>query len=145
VELLVDRDGYVSGGKSVDLSPAVFASSGGDIRLNAAVTAVNPSTAVPVQYQLHQNYPNPFNPSTTIGFDMPVAGVARVTIYNLLGQEVVTLLNSSLQAGRNRVVWNGKDRVGNVVAGGIYFVRFTAFSANGSEQFSQIRKMVLLK
>jgi Carboxypeptidase regulatory-like domain/FlgD Ig-like domain len=145
VELYVDRDGYVSGGKSVDLSPAEFAAIAGDIRLTAAVTTVSPSPVAPTQYQLHQNYPNPFNPSTTIGFDMPVAGAARVAIYNLLGQEVVTLINSSLQAGRNRVVWNGKDRAGNAVAGGIYFVRFTALSANGSEQFSQIRKMVLLK
>jgi len=94
---------------------------------------------------LHQNFPNPFNPSTTITFDMADAGVGRLVIYNLLGQEVVTLCDKPVSAGRFVASWNGKDKLGNAVATGIYLVRFTASDAAGGQKFSQMKKMLLLK
>jgi len=100
---------------------------------------------MPQAYKLHQNYPNPFNPSTTITFDMPDAGAARLVIYNLLGQEVVTLYNKPVSAGRFVVSWNGKDNLGRFMATGIYLVQFTASDAAGGKRFSQMKKMLLVK
>ncbi|MDD4309130.1 MAG: T9SS type A sorting domain-containing protein [Candidatus Cloacimonetes bacterium] len=69
------------------------------------------------------NYPNPFNPSTTIAFSLPVAGIATLEIYNLKGQKVRQLLNSTLPSGSHKAVWDGINDLGNPVSSGIYFYR----------------------
>lgn len=88
---------------------------------------------------LQQNYPNPFNPTTTIDFDMPVQGNARLEIYNVKGQLVKTLVNSDLSSGRHSYVWNGTDESGAGVSSGIYLYRLSG------EGWSQTRKMMLMK
>ncbi|MDP2172832.1 MAG: FlgD immunoglobulin-like domain containing protein [Candidatus Cloacimonadaceae bacterium] len=92
-----------------------------------------------ISNMLLQNYPNPFNPETTISFDMPASGNANLSIYNVKGQLVRTLVNETRPFGRNSVVWNGKDKSGNAVSSGIYFYRL---SANGR---SERKKMMLMK
>ncbi|MCG3120646.1 MAG: hypothetical protein ALAOOOJD_03427 [bacterium] len=67
------------------------------------VTGVDETPTVPAAFALYQNYPNPFNPSTTILFDLPKPGTPRLTVYDALGQEVVTLLNEPKPAGRHEV------------------------------------------
>lgn len=74
--------------------------------------------AVPREFNLSQNYPNPFNPSTTIQFSLPEKGVAKLRVYNLLGQEVAVLFNGFAAAGQHDVVFNA-DRF----ASGVYFAR----------------------
>jgi hypothetical protein len=144
--LTFDRDGYVSAQRSLSTSSIDRTLQIGDLRMNAAVTVVNPPAGTaPEEYLLHQNYPNPFNPSTTITFDMPAAGIAGVTVFNMLGQEIVTLVDGAVPAGRNQTVWNGIDRKGNPVAGGIYFVKFSVPGQDGSGSHTQVRKMTLLK
>ena len=69
------------------------------------------------------NYPNPFNPSTTIAFSLPVAGIATLEIYNLKGQKVRQLLNSTLPSGSHKAVWDGINDLGQPVSSGIYFFR----------------------
>jgi len=98
-----------------------------------------PTAELPSTYSLAQNYPNPFNPSTVIEFTVPVRGDVRVSVYNLLGQRVATLVNQPMSPGTYRTDWNGRDEAGNPVASGIYFYRLEA------EQFLKTRKMILLK
>jgi hypothetical protein len=93
----------------------------------------------PKAFDLKQNYPNPFNPSTTIAFDLPRHSHAKLVVYNLLGEQVATLLDRDLPAGLHRVTWDGTDATGRTVASGVYFYRVV------TEAGSQTRKMVLMK
>ncbi len=100
----------------------------------------NDDPAVPnVTYMLHQNYPNPFNPETTISFDMPKAGFANLSIYNVKGQLIKNLINENLDFGRHSVVWNGTDNNGKPVTSGLYLYRLTT---NG---VTETKKMMLMK
>ena len=95
--------------------------------------------ALPKSFELAQNYPNPFNPTTKIGFSLPHRSAAQVSVYNTLGQLVVTLYDGELSAGTHEIVWDSRDRSGNLVSSGMYFYRLKASG------FVQTRKMVLLK
>lgn len=89
--------------------------------------------------RLEQNHPNPFNPSTTIRYYLPDQLPTRLEIYDVAGRRIVCLIDKMQGRGSYRAEWNGKDRLGNSVASGIYFCRLSA----GRETLS--RKMVLLK
>jgi hypothetical protein len=80
-----------------------------------------PSNAA--SYHLEQNYPNPFNPSTTIAFSLKEAGEAHLTVYNLQGQVVRTLVARNLSAGQHRVVWDGKNDAQQLAPSGVYLYR----------------------
>jgi hypothetical protein len=91
-------------------------------------------------HSLQQNYPNPFNPTTTIKFSVATDNQAtELTIYNLKGQKVKTLVNDQLAAGLHSVTWNGKDSNNNNVASGVYF-----YKLSNAEQ-TETRKMILMK
>jgi parallel beta-helix repeat protein len=90
-------------------------------------------------FQLSQNYPNPFNPQTIIEYTLPKSCWVKLTIHNILGQTVRTLIDRYETKGTNRVLWDGKDKVGNAVASGIYFCRLQA------GDFSETKKMLLLR
>jgi hypothetical protein len=89
---------------------------------------------VPSSFRLEQNYPNPFNPVTEILFDIPEETFVKLTVMNLIGQEVELLSNSKLSAGRYSADWDASD-----YPSGIYFYRLEAGS------FSQTKKMILVK
>lgn len=97
-------------------------------------TAVRRINEIPAGYSLNQNYPNPFNPSTTIKFEVAKTGFVSLTVYNLLGREVATLINENLSAG----VYSTEFKAGNF-ASGIYFYRLS--TSNGSI----VKKMTLMK
>jgi len=86
------------------------------------VTSVESSDdkSIPTEFILSQNYPNPFNPSTSIEFSVPVNSDVTLTIYNLLGQVVTTLVNEEVSAGHYSTVWNGADDNGFQVSSGVY-------------------------
>ena len=94
---------------------------------------------LPDRFGLEQNMPNPFNPSTAIGYQLPEAGMVRLAIYNLIGQEVRVLVNERRNAGSFAATWDGTDAVGRRVASGIYLYRIQAGS------FSATKRMLLLK
>lgn len=94
---------------------------------------------LPSGYKLLQNYPNPFNPTTAIKFQVPENSVVTLKIVDCLGREIISLLNEEKPAGSYTVMWNGKDKKGTVMPGGIYFYCFSAGS------YSEVRKMSLLK
>ncbi len=100
--------------------------------------AENPST-IPDKFELKQNYPNPFNPTTTIAFGLPKHSDAKLTIFNLLGQEVRTMSFRGLAAGYHTVEWDGTNDQGYRVESGIYFYQLRAGN------FVQTKKMVMLK
>jgi hypothetical protein len=94
---------------------------------------------LPRQFALHQNFPNPFNPVTEIQFDLPEQGQVTLTIYNLAGRRVRTLISGEMKAGYHSVVWNGLSDSGKPAASGIYFYSLEA------KNFHATKKMVLLK
>jgi hypothetical protein len=97
------------------------------------------STEVPQAFRLEQNYPNPFNPSTQIAFALPVSGKVTIKVYDILGQEVRTLVNDYRDAGYKSVVWDGKNESGLFVSSGTYLYRMVA------ERFMKSGKMQLAK
>jgi hypothetical protein len=93
----------------------------------------------PASFALEQNYPNPFNPSTSIMFSLPFPSKVSLTVFNLLGEEVATLVSGTLPSGIHTAVWDGTNQGGHSVASGIYIYRLEA----GSQMSS--RKMLLIK
>ncbi|NOZ03259.1 MAG: T9SS type A sorting domain-containing protein [FCB group bacterium] len=96
-----------------------------DLRIvkETSVAIVNEPTGVLSGYSLAPNYPNPFNPRTTIEYRLPARESIDLSIYNLRGERVRTLVTGSKPAGTHRVVWDGQNDRGNPVASGIYFYR----------------------
>ena len=95
---------------------------------------VKTGIGVPEEFVLTQNYPNPFNPETAIDFGIPDDGHVRISVYNLLGQEVGMLMDAELEAGYYNVPWDASDQ-----PTGVYFYRIVAGG------FSAMRKMILMK
>ncbi|MFQ5637572.1 MAG: DUF5666 domain-containing protein [bacterium] len=121
---------------------------GTKIKIQGTVTSVNlPSQQEnperPEDFALLQNYPNPFNPSTTIAFRIsgknPGTIKTTLTIFNLLGQTVRTLVDAPLSVGSHQMQWDGKDAFGSPVGSGMYLYRLTS----GTE--SVTRRMVLMR
>lgn len=99
----------------------------------------NSNTEVIESAALSTNYPNPFNPKTTIKYEIPQAGKVELTVYNIKGQEINTLIKEHKSAGNHQVVWNGKDSNGKKVASGTYLYRVKV----GGKEIT--KKMVLIK
>ncbi|MBN2093428.1 T9SS type A sorting domain-containing protein, partial [candidate division KSB1 bacterium] len=103
------------------------------------IAGENQEELLPEENQLSFNYPNPFNPVTTIKFSLAQAGMTELTIYNVMGQPVRTLLNREMQAGLHEMNWDGRDEQGEMLSGGVYFYQIK------TRGYSETRKMVLLK
>jgi len=95
--------------------------------------------AGPDQFLLSQNFPNPFNPNTYIQYNLPSDCHVTLSIHNILGQTVATLLDENQSAGSRRVMWDGRSDAGDVLPSGIYFYRLNACG------FSQVKKMIMLR
>lgn len=106
---------------------------GGNETIHQMTCSVTPNT-MPTDYALEQNYPNPFNPSTEISYAIPAETHVTLKVYNLLGQEVASLVDQVEQAGRHTVSWNAGDN-----ASGVYFYSLQ------TENFSATKKMVFMK
>ena len=108
----------------------------------ATVTSLrNPDMPeVSTGFSLYANYPNPFNPTTTISYALPVRGKVKLAIYNLLGQQIRTLVNAEQPAGVHQVQWDGRNDAGKQVSSGIYFYQLKA-----GNSFLETKKMVLLR
>ena len=107
------------------------------------LSSISASTAIAINveqvtlnttYRLEQNYPNPFNPSTTINYELPITNYVELSIYNVLGQKVATLVDKKQAAGRYQVEWNA-----GAFASGVYYYRLS------SEAFVETKKLILLK
>ena len=96
--------------------------------------------STPTEFALHRNYPNPFNPHTSIPYDLAEGGDVVLRIYNLLGQEVRTLVRERQAPGRYTVPWNGSDNRGVPVSSGIYFYQITVTGG-----FQDARRLILIR
>ena len=94
---------------------------------------------MPDQFKIHQNYPNPFNPVTTLRYDLPEADLVNITIYDMLGREVKTLINQTQDAGYRSVIWDATNDYGKPVSAGIYLYQIHA------GEYITTKKMVMLK
>ena len=94
---------------------------------------------MPTTFAIDQNFPNPFNPTTTMNYQLPQASDVRITIYNVLGQKVRTLLNTRMDAGYHNVVWDGLNDNGARMASGLYMYKFEAGT------YVQVQKMLMMK
>ncbi len=104
------------------------------------VTAVdNSGNTIPAEFSVSQNYPNPFNPSTIIKYALPKESFVSIKIYNILGQEVKTLVNEDKTAGTYNVQWNGENNFGESVSSGAYIYRVVA------GEKVETKKMILLR
>ncbi len=102
---------------------------------NISLLKISKQESLPTTYNLAQNYPNPFNPSTTIEFSLPEnVNNVNLTIYNILGEKITELVNTSLEAGRYSYKWDAKN-----AATGLYIYELR------TEKFVSIKKMLLLK
>jgi hypothetical protein len=116
-----DNDVYVVGGNTARINQTI-------------VSLVNEEGIVPEGYTLKQNYPNPFNPLTTISFSIPSSAFTSLKVYDILGNEVATLLNEEKQAGNYEIQFDA-----SALKSGVYLYRLNAGN------FSEMKKMILLK
>ncbi|GEM_PF-1665283 len=108
---------------------------------NLSVTGVSDPTGLPAEFGLSQNYPNPFNPVTTIRYQLPVESSVKLTVYSLIGQRILTLVDGVQSAGYKTAQFDA----GNL-PNGVYYYRLEATSTSGDRtSFSQVRKMTLVK
>jgi len=111
-----------------------------NFRLSQAVTtSVERTEDLPISFGLEQNYPNPFNPGTNISFQLPKGSEVTLTIYNVLGQPVRTLVQEQRPAGVHVIAWDGRNDNGEQMASGVYHYRLQA------ESFAETKKMLLIK
>jgi hypothetical protein len=103
------------------------------------VGTITENNRTPKSYALYQNYPNPFNPSTIIRFDITGKSHVSLKVFNILGQEVRTLINSVVSPGEKSVSWDGRDNSGATVTSGIYI-----YSINAGD-YRESKKMIFLK
>jgi len=96
--------------------------------------------SIPGDFRLSQNYPNPFNPSSKIEFTTPISAEVKLNVYNLLGEELVTLYREYTKPGTYTVKWNGRDVDGHLAPSGVYMYRVQVGS-----NFHQVKKMVLVR
>ncbi|SVD30817.1 uncharacterized protein METZ01_LOCUS383671, partial [marine metagenome] len=94
---------------------------------------------LPKELILHQNYPNPFNPITLIHYDLPEDRFVNITVYDMMGRLVKTLVNSSQTAGYKDIQWNATNHRNEPLSAGLYLYTIQA------EDFIETRKMILLK
>ena len=113
-------------------------SQAGEFVLSNTLLSID-SGIIPGVFALHQNYPNPFNPVTSLRYDLPEDGLVNITIYDMMGRIVKTLVNSSQTAGYKSISWNAANDRNESVSAGLYLYTIQA------GEFRQTKKMVLLK
>jgi len=107
--------------------------------ISVTVVVVTDKSLLPDAFSLSQNYSNPFNSETVIEYTLPENCHVELTIYNILGQKVKTLVNEYQSAGYKIVQWNSRDDQGYEVASGIYFYKIEA------GRYVNVKKMMVLK
>jgi hypothetical protein len=105
----------------------------------SVVLASEQEAAIPTVYALEQNYPNPFNPSTQIRYALPEDAMVTISIYDMMGRKVRTLVSQSMSPGYHTTLWNATNDRDEPVSAGLYLY---TIQAGG---FRQTKKMVLLK
>lgn len=116
-----------------------FSKFGGGKGSITSTTGVEDESNSPQDFRLMQNYPNPFNPVTVISYELKGTVFVNLTVYDLMGKEVITLVNEKQTGISYQVVWNGRNKYGKEASSGVYFYRLK------TDAFSQTRKMILIR
>ena len=128
--------------ETVAVIPQFFVVHGGKLQVVSGTPTGSAETEDPIisdEFIVHQNFPNPFNPETEIRFALRRDTHVVINIYNTLGQQIGTLLDTQCAAGFHSVRWDGTARDGRPMSGGVYFYQIQA------GEFSQVRKMSLIR
>ena len=107
--------------------------------LNVANSGTLNGNQIPLSFSLHQNYPNPFNPLTSIKYDLPNISMVNISVYNMMGRKVKTLVNGIQNPGFKTVQWNAKNELNSTVSAGLYIYTIQA------DGFKETKRMILLK
>jgi len=146
-------EGYISTPSNDPVNPIISLV---HLVLNTVVSSINEDAQkIPNKYFLHQNYPNPFNPATTIGYDLKENALVNLSIFNILGEKIRTLVNTNVSSGFKSVEWDGLNDVGEQVSTGIYIYKLEVIDASitlrhrsgehSASKYIQSRKMVFMK
>ncbi len=108
-------------------------------------TGINEDNKIPLEYSLQQNYPNPFNPSTTIRYTLPKESNVQLTVFDIFGREIRTLISGNQALGYKEIIWDGKNNNGNQISSGIYILHIKALSSIDRTVFEQSTKLILMK
>ena len=128
--------------ETIAVIPQFFIVQGGKLQVVSGATPVSVETKNPIipdEFIVYQNFPNPFNPETEIRFALIKDSQVVINIYNTLGQQIDTLIDTQYPAGFHSVYWDGKDRNASPVSSGVYLYEIQA------GEFSQVRKMSLIR
>jgi hypothetical protein len=137
---LASNSQFVNAGTNVGLSFIGTAPDLGCFESSVLTGVADQSKAlIPNTLSLYQNYPNPFNPSTEIRYTVASVGAVKLSVYDILGQEVATLVNAQRQPGNYTVEWNAVK-----MSSGMYFARLSVLTGKG-QSFTQTRKMMFTK
>jgi len=144
--LTLRSEGVATGTRSSKFNGSSWSAVATNHRIRAIVTTPNGVSSidpgrggVPAEYALEQNYPNPFNPSTRISYTIGERGLVSLDVFDILGRQVLTLVNEVQAAGSYQITWNGRNSQNLPVTSGVYFYRLRSGS------FTRTDKMVLLK
>ncbi len=137
-----NSDGYGTGGSfvAVENISASAATMSADLVVGIVASVDDENNRLPTSFELAQNYPNPFNPSTNIRFSLEQTADVKLAVYNLLGQQVKTLVDGEVVSGSTTVSWDATDDAGNEVASGVYFYQLLV-----DEDSEETKKMLLVR
>ena len=110
-----------------------------EVRLEERPAIVTDGEPLPLGVSLYPNCPNPFNPQTAIGYDLPRDSQVRLSVYNLLGQQVRVLVEERQAGGHHQALWDGRDQAGRSAATGVYLYRLE------TESGTRVRRMLMVK
>jgi hypothetical protein len=135
--ILNDGDSYIAKTRKPFLAGDVYEFS---TQGNFVAAGVEQAGQIPLTYALEQNFPNPFNPSTTIRFSVPKQANVRVQIFDVIGREIDRVVDARMAAGSHEVQWDA-----SALSSGVYFIRMTAASVDGSMHFVDTRKAIYMR
>ncbi|MBI3194587.1 MAG: T9SS type A sorting domain-containing protein [Ignavibacteriae bacterium] len=139
---LVDKSSGKSSNLMIGMGSTKIETPSEDLVIRVTTSTVE----LPQVYALEQNYPNPFNPATTMKYSLPKDSYVKLSVYNLLGQEIATVFEGVQSAGFYNYTWSPKNSTEIQTGSGVYFYRLDATNVNDSkETFNQVRKMMFVK
>jgi hypothetical protein len=125
-----------SSGGNIQFAPKFHS---GTIQVKSTTGVDDPQISLPAQFSLGQNYPNPFNPTTEFEYSLPVRSHVTIEVFDILGRNVRTLVNESMEAGVHHMTFDGRSSTGEQLSSGVYLYRIS------TSEFSKTKKMVILK
>jgi len=107
------------------------------------INSIDDNDIITDKFEVYQNYPNPFNPNTNILYNLPQNAAVKIYVTNILGEKITSLVNTYQNAGKQKVIWNGKNNNKKNVVSGLYFINFDVQTKN--DHYQSVKKCILLR